>query len=871
MHDGPVGEIRVGLGSCCVALGSGKVHETICRTLAATGAAAVVKQVGCVGMCHQTPLVELIPPGGGPSKLFARVQAEDARAIVLSQYQPKSLWRRMAHRAAGWFDRFLSDETSDPVAERAIDVRDRPVCAFLGPQRHVATEYCGQIDPTDLDEYIRHDGFKALRHCLEDLSPEQIIEQVQASGLRGRGGAGFPTGQKWAAARAAAGEKKYVICNGDEGDPGAFMDRMLLESFPYRIIEGMAIAAKAVGADEGIFYIRAEYPLAVKRIREALHKLEDRGLLGDRVLSTDFRLHLSVKEGAGAFVCGEETALLASLEGRRGMPRLRPPYPAESGLWGRPTSVNNVETYAMVPWIFRNGAEAFARLGTEKSKGTKVFALAGKVVRGGLIEVPMGITVRQIVEEIGGGVAGGRTFKAVQIGGPSGGCVPAELADTPVDFEALSAGRRDHGLRRHGRPGRSRLHGRYGPLLPPLHAGPVVRQVYALPHRHAADARDPRSDLQRQGPKGRPGDARTTQPHRRGRQHLRAGPHRAQPGALHAALLPRGVRGPPGRPLSGGQVQGLDRLSRQRRLHRLHALRREVPGRRHPHDALRPAHDRHAEVYALRHLPAGLSGAGGLCGIMPHLTIDQREVEVPPGSTILDAAERLGIEIPTLCFSRQCEPSTSCLVCLVKLLPSGRMVPACATPVAEGMQVESETDEIHAVRRSTLELLLSDHLGDCVAPCSFGCPAQMNIPQMLRQIAAGELREALITVKADIALPAVLGRICPAPCEKVCRRGNLDGSVAICELKRIVADVDLASAEPYLPPCRPASGKRVAIVGGGPAGLAAAYYLAQGGHACTIFDDTDTLGGMFGREIPVEKLPRDVLATRDRPDPAAGH
>jgi NADH-quinone oxidoreductase subunit F len=389
-------------------------------------------------MCHQTPLVELIPAGGGPSKLFARVRAEDARAIVLSQYQPKGFWRGLSHRASGWFDRFLSDETADPTVDRAIDARDRPVCAFLGPQRHVATEYCGQIDPTDLDEYVRHDGFKALRHCLEELSPEQIIDQVKSSGLRGRGGAGFPTGVKWAMARAAAGEKKYVVCNGDEGDPGAFMDRMLLESFPYRIIEGMVIAAKAVGADEGIFYIRAEYPLAVKRIREALRRLEDRGLLGDRVLSTDFRLHISVKEGAGAFVCGEETALLASLEGRRGMPRLRPPFPAESGLWGQPTAVNNVETYALVPWIFRNGAEAFARLGTEKSKGTKVFALAGKVVRGGLIEVPMGITVRQIVEEIGGGVAGGRAFKAVQIGGPSGGCVPAELADTPVDFEALS-------------------------------------------------------------------------------------------------------------------------------------------------------------------------------------------------------------------------------------------------------------------------------------------------------------------------------------------------------------------------------------------------------------------------------------------------
>jgi ferredoxin len=244
---------------------------------------------------------------------------------------------------------------------------------------------------------------------------------------------------------------------------------------------------------------------------------------------------------------------------------------------------------------------------------------------------------------------------------------------------------------------------------------------------------------------------------------------------------------------------------------------------------------------------------------MPHITIDQQAIEVPAGSTILDAAGRLGIEIPTLCFSRQCEPSTSCLVCLVKVLPGGRMVPACATPVTEGMQIESETEEVRAIRRSTLELLLSDHLGDCIAPCSFGCPAQMNIPQMLRQIAAGQLREALITVKSDIAMPAVLGRICPAPCEKVCRRGNLDSPISICELKRVVADVDLASAEPYMPACRPASGKRVAIVGGGPAGLAAAYYLVQGGHACTIFDDSNTLGGMFAREIPPEKLPRDVL------------
>jgi len=427
---GPLGEIRIGLGSCCVANGSDKVHHAVRQALAESGAPAVVKRVGCVGMCHQTPLMELVPPGGD-SSFFAKVDAEDAPSIVLRQFKPKGVSRRIRHRVSRWLDRLLSDERGDPVARHAIDTHDGPVCAFLGPQQHLATENCGRIDPTDLDEYIRRGGFEMLQEAAERLSAEQIIARVKASGLRGRGGAGFPTGLKWETVRSEKGDKKYIICNGDEGDPGAFMDRMLLESFPYRIIEGMAIAARAVGAQEGFFYIRAEYPLAVRRINEALRECESRRLLGS--------LQLSVKEGAGAFVCGEETALLASLEGRRGMPRLRPPYPAQRGLWGKPTSVNNVETYALVPWIFRHGAQQFAALGTETSKGTKVFALAGKVRRGGLIEVPMGVTIRQIVEEIGGGVAGGRKFKAVQVGGPSGGCVPAELADTPVDYEALAA------------------------------------------------------------------------------------------------------------------------------------------------------------------------------------------------------------------------------------------------------------------------------------------------------------------------------------------------------------------------------------------------------------------------------------------------
>jgi NADH-quinone oxidoreductase subunit F len=335
-------------------------------------------------------------------------------------------------------DRILTDRIAEPIKRYPVDVRDRVVADFLESQKHIATEHCGVIDPVDLDEYIRKDGFKALRRCMDELSHEGVIAQIRRSGLRGRGGAGYLTHLKWSAVRDMNSSKKFLICNGDEGDPGAFMDRMLMESYPYRIIEGATIAAYAVGADEGYFYIRAEYPLALKRISAAMESCRQRGFLGDNILGSDFSLHLKIVAGAGAFVCGEETALMASVQGRRGMPRLRPPYPAKSGLWSKPTLINNVETYALVPWIIREGGDTFAQLGTADSKGTKVFALAGKIARGGLIEVPMGITIRRIIEEIGGGIGGGLKFKAVQIGGPSGGCVPEKLADISVDYESLT-------------------------------------------------------------------------------------------------------------------------------------------------------------------------------------------------------------------------------------------------------------------------------------------------------------------------------------------------------------------------------------------------------------------------------------------------
>jgi NADH:ubiquinone oxidoreductase subunit F (NADH-binding)/NADH:ubiquinone oxidoreductase subunit E len=431
------GELRVGLGSCCVSRGSGKLHQALEKALAQTGIRALVKCVGCVGMCYQTPLLEVLLPDN-TSFLYARVQPDDAKAIVLRHFKPERTGRKIGNAVSVMLDKILTDKAWEPVKRYSIDVRDQPVADFLDRQKHIATEHRGVIDPVDLDEYVRNGGFKALQRCVNELSPEEVIAEIGRAGLRGRGGAGFPTHLKWSAVRNSESGTKYLICNGDEGDPGAFMDRMLMESYPYRIIEGMAIAAYAVGADQGYFYIRAEYPLAVKRISKAISNCRKHGFLGNNIGSSGFSLDLQIAAGAGAFVCGEETALLASIEGRRGMPRLRPPYPAQSGLWGKPTLVNNVETYALVPWIVRNGAEAFSEIGIHKSKGTKVFALAGKVDRGGLIEVPMGISIRRIIEDIGGGIAGGLRFKAVQVGGPSGGCVPAKLAHISVDYETLT-------------------------------------------------------------------------------------------------------------------------------------------------------------------------------------------------------------------------------------------------------------------------------------------------------------------------------------------------------------------------------------------------------------------------------------------------
>ncbi|MQY78852.1 MAG: 4Fe-4S dicluster domain-containing protein [Bacteroidetes bacterium] len=430
-------EIRVGLGSCCIAGGSRDVLIEVNRILKQYKIKARVKSVGCVGVCNQTPLLEFAKKNGQPVR-YTNVQKDQVTNIVLKHLKPPGKRLRIKTYLDDWIDTFHSDEKVSSPITLPDDVREKYLNNFLKNQKHIATEYYGELSPFSLDEYVSHNGFEALQYVLKNLTPEDLVKQIIDSGLRGRGGGGFPAGEKWNVTGKIHADIKYVICNGDEGDPGAFMDRMLIESFPYRVLEGMMIAAYAVGASHGILYIRAEYSLAVERIKNAIERCIEKGLIGKKLYGTEFSININLFEGAGAFVCGEETALIASIEGDRGNPKYRPPYPAEEGYRGKPTLVNNPETLCQIPWIVRNGNKEFRSIGTDNSRGTKVFALAGKVARGGFIEVPMGITIREIVEGIGGGVANDRKFKAVQIGGPSGGCIPEKLADTPVDFDELT-------------------------------------------------------------------------------------------------------------------------------------------------------------------------------------------------------------------------------------------------------------------------------------------------------------------------------------------------------------------------------------------------------------------------------------------------
>jgi bidirectional [NiFe] hydrogenase diaphorase subunit len=396
-------EINVCMGTGCLSQHSDKIKDNLAAEAEASGKRILVRRTGCMGLCASGPLV-LVEPN---NVLYQHVSADRAKDIIASV-------------------------DSEPVPDLLCDLREH-----FDDQVHVVLENSGRVDPEKIEDYIGRDGYVALLKALTEMTPTTVIEEITKSGLKGRGGGGYPTGLKWGTVAKAIGDVKYLICNGDEGDPGAFMDRSVLESDPQRVIEGMAIAAYAVGASRGFAYVRAEYPLAVNRLNAAIRDARRRGFLGNNICGTDFDFDIEIRLGAGAFVCGEETALLASIEGRRGNPKPRPPYPAVAGLWGKPTLINNVETYANIAPIIRKGAAWFNKMGTEKSKGTKVFALTGKIAHTGLVEVPMGMPLRQIIFGIGGGVPDGHKFKAVQTGGPSGGCIPEEHLDIPVSYESL--------------------------------------------------------------------------------------------------------------------------------------------------------------------------------------------------------------------------------------------------------------------------------------------------------------------------------------------------------------------------------------------------------------------------------------------------
>ena len=406
-------KIIVGEGSCGIAAGAGKVYDEL-QALLQPGEDITLGVTGCIGMCFLEPIVDIRDEKKELVRRLVHVRPEDAETIV---------------------DALRSGDLS---RLDGLTIQDEDA-AFLSAQTRIALRRCGVIDPTSIDEYLAEGGYEALKKVLTTMTPEQVIEEIKISGLAGRGGAGFPTWFKWNAARQSEGEEKYLICNADEGDPGAFMDRAVIESDPHDLIEGMLIAAYAIGAKECIVYVRAEYPLAIVRLNHAVEQATAKGLLGKNIMGTGFNCTVRIKEGAGAFVCGEETALIASLEGERGMPRLKPPFPAQKGYHQKPSNINNVETLANVAWIMANGGEKFAAMGTENSKGTKVFALTGKIRRGGLVEIPMGQTLRHVIFDIGGGIRDGKQFKAVQLGGPSGGCIPAQLLDTQIDYKALTA------------------------------------------------------------------------------------------------------------------------------------------------------------------------------------------------------------------------------------------------------------------------------------------------------------------------------------------------------------------------------------------------------------------------------------------------
>ncbi|HVN24978.1 MAG TPA: FAD-dependent oxidoreductase [Syntrophorhabdales bacterium] len=675
-------------GTGCRAWGGGEVRQMFTEEIEKQGLAGKVDVLptGCHGFCERGPVVVILPQ----EIFYQSVTVNDVPEIVSETLVGGRVIQRLLY--------------VNPLTDKAV-IYDHEVPFYKHQMRRVFSDN-GRIDPTSIRDYIAHDGYAAIGKALTRMSPEEVIEEVEKAGLRGRGGAGFPTGRKWRFTRSSPGDVKYIVCNADEGDPGAFMDRSVLEGNPHLVLEGMIVAAYAIGAASGYVYVRAEYPLAVENLKKAIADAESLGLLGDDVLGSGFNFHLKIKEGAGAFVCGEETALLASIEGKRGMPRARPPFPAVAGLWGKPTNINNVETYANVRSIILEGAKAYASVGTEGSKGTKIFSLTGKINNTGLVEVPMGTTLRKVIYEIGGGIPNGRLFKAAQMGGPSGGCLPPKYLDLPIDYESLTQ------------------------------AGSMMGSGGMI----VMDERTCMVDIAR----------------------------------FFLAFT---------EDESCGKCVPC-RIGTKRMLEILTRITR--------------GEGQEGDIELLEDMGESIKDAS-LCGL-------GQSCPNPVLSTIRHFRE----EYVTHIRNKYC-PAGSC---------------------------ESLT----------------------FAPCENTCPCRVDAVGYVSLIGAKRYEEALSLIRLNMPLPGVIGRVCNHPCEKMCKRGEVDEPIAICALKRYAADWEMKQGK--MPPptfIEKAKKERVAVVGAGPAGLNCAYHLGRRGYQVNVFEALPVVGGMLAVGIPDFRLPPEII------------
>ena len=695
--------IIFGLGTCGIASGGQSIMAFAKNYLKQIGAEVEITTVGCIGMCHAEPLVDVELPGR--PRVTYREMNEEKMKKVIDEHVVGG--KPIANYALGQITREPTVSDHYPILRENmwIGITEYQEIPFLSKQLRIVLRNCGIINPDSIEQYIARGGYTAAFKTLYYKKPEQVIDEIKRSGLRGRGGAGFPTGLKWELARKSLGDKKYIICNADEGDPGAYMNRAVLEGDPHTVIEGMIIGAYAMGVDEGYIYVRAEYPLAVETLTKAIKRAEELGILGEHAFGSGFSFKLRIMEGAGAFVCGEETALIASIEGKRGEPHPRPPFPAESGLFGKPTNVNNVETWNTVAFIMDRGAEWFSRIGTEKSKGTKVFSLVGKIERSGLVEIPLGTPLREVIYDVGGGCQNGRKFKAVQTGGPSGGCIPTEHLDVGIDYETLKE--------------------------------------------------------------------------------------------LGAILG------------SGGMVV-LDQDTCMVDLARyfLEFTAEESCGKCTP---CRFGLRRMQEI--LERITMG-EGAEEDLATLSHLAIQIRDA--------------------SLCALGGTAPN----------------------PVLTTLKYFKE-EYLEHIKQHKCEASVCAALFD--SPCQNTCPAETNVPGYIQLINERRYSAAYALNLADNPFPSVCGRICEHPCEGRCQRGQIDEPMNIQELKRYLADKALEEGKiPQLPKLKP-NNRRVAIIGGGPSGLSAAYFLTRLGYNTTIFEASEALGGMLRWAIPSYRLPEEIL------------